>query len=277
MMRRAARRAAAAGFHALADARNRGFSPMLRHDPSAPALVLSPHLDDAVIDCWSVLTADREIAVVTVFAGVPGQAGVLVHWDRLAGATDSAALMRARREEDRRALALAGREPRHLDLLPDPYRTPRRTPLLADLDRAVTAAVPAASAVLAPAVLGVVHPDHLLVRSYALAVAGAGVPVELYADQPYAVQYGWPHWVTGGEPDPHLDVDAVWQATPGRVAPVGEAASARVVALDAPARAAKLEAMRAYETQFPMLDRGPIGQLSTPLVHGYEVLWPIGR
>src|SRR5439155_26817757 len=31
--------------------------PRLRHDPSAPSLMLSPHLDDAVINCWSVLTA----------------------------------------------------------------------------------------------------------------------------------------------------------------------------------------------------------------------------
>ena len=29
------------------------------------------------------------------------------------------------------------------------------------------------------------------------ACSDAGIPVDLYADLPYAVVYGWPHWVTG--------------------------------------------------------------------------------
>ena len=56
------------------------------------------------------------------------------------------------------------------------------------------------------------------------ACAAAGIPVELYADLPYAVVYGWPHWVTGDPPDPHLDVDAYWGERPRR--------RPRVVALD---------------------------------------------
>ena len=267
-------RAAAKGWDVALSLRDRRFTPALRRDPSAPALLLSPHLDDAVIDCWSVLTADRDVAVVTVFAGVPDRPGVLVHWDHLVGATSSAALMRERRAEDRAALARAGREPVHLDLLPDPYRSARERPPLAALDAAVTAAVPAASAVLAPAVLGTVHPDHWRVRAYALALAAAGHDVELYADQPYAVQYGWPAWVTGAAPDPHLDVDAFWAATPDVHPAVGRE-RARIAVLGDAERAAKLGAMRAYATQFPMLDRGPVGQLSTPAVHGYEVRWPV--
>jgi LmbE family N-acetylglucosaminyl deacetylase len=251
--------------------RDRGFTPTLRLDPSAPAVVLSPHLDDAVIDCWSVLPS---ASVVTVFAGVPSRPGVLVHWDAVVGARDSASLMRARREEDRAALSLAGVSPIHLDLLPDPYRRSSEHPTLSAIDTVVSSAVPAASKVYAPAVLGVIHPDHELVRSYALALARAGVAVELYADQPYAVQYGWPSWVTGAEPDAYLDVDAHWNATPGRHPDVNRA-NARVVALDDGARERKLEAMRAYATQFAMLDRGPIGQLSNPAVHGYEVFWRV--
>ena len=51
--------------------RNRRFDPRLRHDPGGPYLVLSPHLDDAVIDCWSVLTDSGDVRVVNIFAGVP--------------------------------------------------------------------------------------------------------------------------------------------------------------------------------------------------------------
>ena len=243
----------------------RGFAPALRHDHDAPRLLLSPHLDDAVIDCWSVLTAPGELNVVNVFAGVPPP-GRTTHWDRIVGAADSAELMRSRIEEDRAALARPGRTPVNLDFLEYQQREDRRPPTLGAIDAAVTGVVQAASRLYAPAVLGTPHPDHLRVRAYALACAEAGIPVELYADLPYAVVYGWPHWVTGEARHPHLDVDAYWGEQPS-----GEP---RVVALDDAEAAAKLDAMRAYATQFPSLDRGPIGLLSNPRVHRFEVYWP---
>jgi LmbE family N-acetylglucosaminyl deacetylase len=245
----------------------RGLEPALAHDPSAPPLVLSPHLDDAVIDCWSVLAAEGEVNVVNAFAGIP-PAGRTTRWDRIVGAADSAGLMRARIEEDRAALARAGREPHNLGFLEYQQREDRREPPLRAIDAELAAAVPAASKVYAPAVLGTVHPDHVRVRAYALACHAQGMPVELYADLPYAVVYGWPHWVTGEPRDEHLDVDAYWGDRPS-----GEP---RVVRLDDAQAAAKLEAMRAYATQFPSLDRGPIGLLSNPRVHRFEVFWPCG-
>jgi LmbE family N-acetylglucosaminyl deacetylase len=245
----------------------RGFAPTLRHDPAAPALLLSPHLDDAVIDCWSVLTGDGELNLVNVFAGVP-PGGNTTRWDRIVGAADSAELMRSRIEEDRAALARAGRTPHNLGFLEYQQREDRREPPLGALDAQIGAAVPAASRLYAPAVLGTVHPDHARVRAYALACHDAGIPVELYADLPYAVVYGWPHWVSGDAADPHLDVDAYWGERPR-----GEP---RIVELDDAQAAAKLDAMRAYATQFPSLDRGPIGLLSNPKVHRFEVFWPCG-
>jgi LmbE family N-acetylglucosaminyl deacetylase len=245
----------------------RGFEPTLRHDPAAPPLLLSPHLDDAVIDCWSVLTADGDLNVVNVFAGVPPP-GRTTHWDRIVGASDSAELMERRIEEDRAALAKAGREPHNLGLTEHQQREDRREPSLRAIDGALTEAVAHASRIYAPAVLGTRHPDHARVRAYALACHAAGIPTELYADLPYAVVYGWPHWVTGDPPDPHLDVDAYWGERPP-----GEP---RVVTLDEARAAAKLEAMRAYATQFPSLDRGAIGLLSNPKVHRFEVFWPCG-
>jgi len=245
----------------------RGFAPKLRHDPEAPPLLLSPHLDDAVIDCWSVLTAPGELNVVNVFAGVPPP-GRTTKWDRIVGAADSAELMRHRIEEDGIALAKAGRAPHTLDLTEYQQREDRREPSLRRIDTLVTAAVTAASHLYAPAVLGTPHPDHARLRAYALACHTAGMPVELYADLPYAVVYGWPHWVTGEAADPHLDVDAYWGETP--------AGEPRIVTLDDSQAAAKLEAMRAYVTQFPSLDRGPIGLLSNPKVHRFEVFWLCG-
>ena len=250
-----------------APALERGFTPRLRHDGDAPALLLSPHLDDAVIDCWSVLTGDGALNVVNVFAGLP-PAGQVTRWDRIVGATDSAALMRARIEEDRAALARIGRTPMNLEFLEHGQREDGRPPPLRAIDDAITASAPAASRLYAPAALGTQHPDHVRVQHYARACAAAGIPVALYADLPYAVVYGWPHWVTGDAPDPHLDIDAYWGERP--------AGEPRVVMLDEAQANAKLEAMRAYATQFPSLDRGPIGLLSNPKVHRFEVFWPCG-
>ncbi|MCW3001100.1 MAG: hypothetical protein JWQ20_398, partial [Conexibacter sp.] len=145
---------------------------------------------------------------------------------------------------------------------------------LSRIDRALRRRLPAARAVYAPAGLGTLHPDHELVREYALRLAAQGMPVHLYADAPYAVIYGWPAWVTGAAPDPHLDVDRYWRAagTDGRLT---DPAHARVVRLTAEQSAAKLAAMRTYRSQFSVLDRGTTGLMSNPAIHGYEVFWTV--
>ena len=51
--------------------------------------------------------------------------------------------------------------------------------------------------------------------------------------------------------------------------------SANVERLDAPAAAAKLEAMRCYRTQFASLSYGARGLLSDPAIHGFEVRWEL--
>jgi LmbE family N-acetylglucosaminyl deacetylase len=259
-------------WRACARIRNYRFQPRLTAEPDAPVVVLSPHLDDAVLDCWSVLSGTEPVTVVTVFAGIPkpGPAG---HWDALAGARDRAHRMRERRDEDLAALALAGRAGLHLGFPQADHRTGPPPPLAA-LDRALTRRLPSARAVYAPAVLGTRHPDHALVRDYALALAADGLPVHLYADAPYAVIYGWPPWVTGAAPDPHLDVDVYWRGA-GRDDGLTSPAGAQVVRLTAQQAEAKLAAMRTYRSQFSVLDRGPTGLLSNPAVHGYEVFWTV--
>jgi hypothetical protein len=247
--------------------RNRGFRSRLRHDPGGPVLLLSPHLDDAVLDCWSVLTASGAVTVVSVFAGVPA-AGLVSYYERLAGARDSAEHVRRRLDEDREALARAARSAVSLAFLAWTHRRGRPEPSLKALDSALAAHSPV-SKVLAHAALGAPHPDHELVRCYALALAQQGMPVRLYADVPYSVTYGWPAWVTGDEPEDGLDVAAYWGD-----GPVGAPAAAEVVRLDPAAAAAKLAAMRTYRSEFAVLDRGPLRQLSNPAVHGFEVFWP---
>ena len=63
-------------------------------------VILSPHLDDAVLSCWHVLTQPGEVVVITVFAGVPTGLTAPAWWDRYTGATDSGERVRERIEED---------------------------------------------------------------------------------------------------------------------------------------------------------------------------------
>jgi hypothetical protein len=198
--------------------------------------------------------------------------GAVAYYDRLAGASDSAAHVADRIADDRVALDRAGRRPINLGFLARPYRAGRPEPSFADLDAALVAHTPTAAMVYAPAALGEPHPDHELVRAYALALAVAGLPVRLYADLPYCAVYGWPAWVTGDEPDPHLDIDAYWSGSGAAFT----RAAAEVAHLDVEQAAAKLAAMRTYR-EFAVLDRGPIGQLSNPAIHGYEVFWAVGE
>jgi LmbE family N-acetylglucosaminyl deacetylase len=258
----------------VAHARNRNFEPALRRDADAPLLLLSPHLDDAVLDCWSVLTGPGDVQVVNVFAQAPPP-GTATDWDRIVGMPDSAALFAARIAEDAQALALAGRTAHNLPFLELQYRRGKPVPSWAQIDRELALRVPAASRVLAPMTIGTVHPDHALLRGYALALARHGHDVSLYADIPYSTVYGWPAWVTGAAPDPHLDVDAYW-APSFEGTPV-EPRDAHVTRLEEGDAARKLEAMRAYRTQFPTLDRGPVGNVSNPEVHRYEALWDVPR
>lgn len=255
------------------DLADRRFVPRLEFDPQAPALVLSPHLDDAVLDCFSVLSAPGEVAVVNLFAGVP-PASEPPLWDAITGARDSAERVRERRAEDATALARAGREPQNLDFLDAQYRKP--PPLRLDqLDAAIVAKAPRASRIHTTAGIGG-HPDHLLARRYALALARAGMPVALYADLPYCVYHGWPHWVDGREPDPHRDIDPFWMQFLAGVPGLPPLRGASVVRLDDDAARAKLSAMSAYATQFPALSFGGRDMLTDPEIHRFEVRWETG-
>jgi LmbE family N-acetylglucosaminyl deacetylase len=245
-----------------------GFRPMVAVDSSAPALLISPHLDDVVYSCWSALSGPGTRQVVNVFAGVPRR-GFVTRWDRACGARESAAHVRARIAEDAEVLARLGHEPAYLSFIDRQYGA--RAPTMVEIDAAVAELVPAASAVYAPAGLGFSHGDHLLLREYARAVAASGMKVVLYADLPYAVRAGdWPAWVHGdGAPRPDL-ADAFWRPA---LRGVPEIAEVEAVTLRPDVAAAKLDAMRAYRSQFPGLDHD--GRLSDPRTHAHEVFWTL--
>ena len=91
------------------------------------AVILSPDFDDAVLSSWHVLASTSDVLVVNVFAG-ESPVRTLGWWDRLAGADGSVAAVRGRLEEDRQALALAGRFAVNLLFLDSQYRQRDQTP-----------------------------------------------------------------------------------------------------------------------------------------------------
>ena len=201
-------------------------------------VILSPHLDDAVLSCWHLLSGTDEVRIVNVFAGVPG--GAAGWWDRLTGATDARNRMRERRHEDRAALAIVGRDATNLDFMDAQYRSNGDEPSTLE---AVLAHVEPHDTVWVPAALRG-HRDHALVRDAGLALRDRGHEVAFYADLP---QVGL------AAPPAPLDLRAL-RPEPHR--------------LDAGAFERKLMAVGCYATQVAALERmAPLHELRT------EVTW----
>lgn len=244
----------------------------MAHSGSDPVVVLSPHLDDAVLSAWSVISGARDVLVVNVFAGVP-ETSSIPRWDALAGASDTSAHVRARLDEDRAALSLAGTSALYLPFLDEQYRDadPRPEALTA----AIGEAAGGASKLYAPAGIGR-HADHLLVRDAAFDLSRrVGARLSLYAELPYAARFGWPGWVSGAPDDPHVVVEADWDVAFGSAPVPRSALTPRVHRLDETQISAKLTAMKQYRTQFALLNQGPIGLLEHPQVLPWEVSWSV--
>lgn len=238
---------------------------------SRHAVILSPHFDDAVLSCWHVLASAGEVLVVNVFAGEP-PAGTLGWWDRLAGASDSAAAVRTRIEEDRQALALASRTAVNLPFLDSQYRQGDQVP--GEIVEALRGVLAAGARIYAPASLGDHHRDHTAVRAAALALRAEGANVVLYADLPHATVDGWPRWVLNGGSssgaDPAAERWASQLATTGIPVERMDATAHRLPAED---HARKFEAVLTYGSQIAPLQQVFGSSLEDPQLLGFEVDW----
>jgi LmbE family N-acetylglucosaminyl deacetylase len=230
-------------------------------------VILSPHFDDAALSCWHLLDQPGEVAVINVFAGMPSKLTAPAWWDEYTGATDSEERVRERIDEDRRALAVAGRTAVNLAFLDEQYRDGLESvEALAD---EIRRHLPRCALLYAPAAIGG-HADHELVREAALRLRPAGFPVSLYADLPHANVFGWPAWVRNTHVPASKDlVGAAWE-----LALAGSGATAPTVhKLDPKGRARKLAAVAMYGTQVAALAEYIARPLSDPEALGWEVIW----
>ena len=239
-----------------------------------PAVVLSPHLDDAVLSCWHLLDGASDLSVVNVFTGSPPAGTPAPPWDRLTGAQDPVVRMRERRAEDRRALAVVGRTAVGLGFLDAQYRTTEQS--TDTLLTRLRVLLEAGTVVHAPAALSG-HPDHEIVRAAALELARDGWPVTLYADLPHGITRGWPAWVACVAEAPGIDVGADWAAVLAGSGLLVERLVRRVRPLDALGRARKLRALAEYGSQRAALDDMAFAPLDDRRVLAFEVSWDVPR
>jgi LmbE family N-acetylglucosaminyl deacetylase len=135
--------------------------------PHERLLVVSPHCDDAVFSCGSLLSAHPGSIVVTVFAAGPASDEPLTEWDQASGFQPGDDVMAARREEDRRALSLLAAHPLWLQFHDSQYRrSPTREGLARTLRIVVQTIKP--HAIMIP--WGLFHSDHILVSDACLAL-----------------------------------------------------------------------------------------------------------
>lgn len=247
-------------------ASNQAYAPNMSN---RPAVILSPHLDDAVLSCWHLLCGPGEVGVINVFAGSPPPGTGPTWWDRLTGATDSVARMAERRAEDREAFAIAGRTAIDLDFLDGQYEPADQS--VSDIVAKLHELIDPDTVVYAPAALGD-HGDHEQVRSAALALAANGLTVRLYADHPHAVQRGWPAWISGTDTQAARDVAAHWDQRLGEVGL--SPARPALHHLDAVERERKLKAVSAYRTQVRALGE-TFGDIEGFPAFPLEIVWAL--
>jgi LmbE family N-acetylglucosaminyl deacetylase len=155
-------------------------------DELARVVVVSPHLDDAVLSCGLFLDRHPGTTVVTVFCGFPDKILDPPNWwSTISGFGPGDDVVAARRGEDERALARLSARPRHLDGFPErdlqpdePVATPAEVAdalaeVLAELEPTV---------VLLP--MGLANPEHVCVHDAALIVRD-----RLGADGPAWIAY----------------------------------------------------------------------------------------
>jgi LmbE family N-acetylglucosaminyl deacetylase len=150
-------------------------------------LVVSPHLDDAVFSCTTVLASAPEALVVTVFAATPDPyPKQLTVWDRACGFAPDDDVVAQRRMENEAALDLLDAAACNLDFVDDQYR---REPVpTRDVAQALRDVVEGwqPDTVLVP--FGLRHRDHRIASAAALATrAGSSATNWIaYVEFPYA-------------------------------------------------------------------------------------------
>lgn len=155
------------------------------------ALIISPHLDDAVLSVGQVMAGWPKMTVCTVFAGRPTDLAAQTSYDRDCGFLNAGRAVTRRRAEDKAALHVLNARPVWLDFVDHQYGDPNAEQAIVD---AIISVVGEAQATVVLGPLGLAHPDHHTTRSaYCEALDRLDVEAWAYEDLPSRVL--WPEQV----------------------------------------------------------------------------------
>jgi LmbE family N-acetylglucosaminyl deacetylase len=148
-------------------------------------VIISPHLDDAVMSLGAAIATavglGASIEVLTVFGCNPASDTPATPWDAHSGFKTEGEAATGRREEDREACKRVGAEPQWLDFGNEEY-PPQASE--AEILSAVRSATRGADRALIPG-YPLVHRDHVQLSRLLLREGLNGIPLGLYAEQPY--------------------------------------------------------------------------------------------
>lgn len=223
-------------------------------------VVLSPHLDDAVLNCWHTIS-NNDCMVLTVFAGVPRK-GTTKLWDLLCGEHDGNRMMCTRRQENENALAGTGCTIQNFDYLDQQYRG---TDTAVDIDQLVTSillAAPKDATFLAPLAASRLfhHEDHLMLRTVGIRLMHEKRHVQFYPDSPYMSLPTKPNTTYT------VKLNALAKGIVKRDVAVVE----RILSVAEQIK--KMRALEAYESQYKMTNLISLGGVKRIVRRPYELI-----
>lgn len=166
-------------------------------------VIVSPHLDDAVLGCSNFMAVHPGAFVVTVFAGNPPEypTNPMRKWDVESGFAPGDDVMEVRRHEDDAALALLDATPVHLEFVEHTYN-PGDRPVAPEV---LVDALAPALATLRPTVVlapfGLANPDHDVTHRACMLARerlGSDVSFWCYEDNGYKHIPGMLAWRVAG-------------------------------------------------------------------------------
>jgi LmbE family N-acetylglucosaminyl deacetylase len=150
-------------------------------------VVVSPHLDDAVLSAGQAIAGWPGATVLTVCTHAH-ETPMSTDYDQRSGFSSARQACYCRRREDRAACAVLGASAVHLGMVDGQYGTPLDP--LAVAGRLLSALIDIQPAVIV-APLGLVHPDHIAVAEACRMLLAEGAEADwwVYEDQPSRVLY----------------------------------------------------------------------------------------
>jgi LmbE family N-acetylglucosaminyl deacetylase len=224
-------------------------------------VIISPHLDDAVLSCWSILERPGSI-VMTLFAGLP-DSSVSTFWDRLCGQPNSSKMMRLRLKENRQVLDSLGVKAVNLPYLDNQYK-PSPRDLVGIADKIMSLTKPGDN-IYAPLAVGGIrrHADHLVAQQVGILLAAQGRKVSFYGDEPYILPLfklkNWPVRIRLSRIEKKLVLSL----------------SLEVRKLTTGEQQRKEKAVRAYSSQFAMLNLFALGLFNRGDFYKFEVIFQL--